>query len=195
MHQRSASFSVASASGHSLVSSTPTVVNKTGGANRPTGPRSSLGGPAIPSPSPSSRLDVHSSITPLQNMSRLAKMDLVKTRNGSVLSRGSILKTDYYPTGRLDKHVASRSLCSTNSLNYLYSPSHYRESYGPGYQPDWCAQLSKSSPPIPERLRRRTTSNQRPQSRTVSARLLTPDALPSTQSHSQSCYVTIDSCS
>ncbi|KAF8322469.1 hypothetical protein DL93DRAFT_2123864 [Clavulina sp. PMI_390] len=33
-------------------------------------------------------------------MARLQRMDLVKARNGSVLSRGLILKTDFYPSGR-----------------------------------------------------------------------------------------------
>lgn len=47
---------------------------------------------------PSSVLDERRT-TPLDNMARLQRMDLVKARNGSVLSRGLILKTDFYPTG------------------------------------------------------------------------------------------------
>ena len=47
------------------------------------------GGPSTPSGS-----------TALDNMSRLQRMDFIlKARNGSVLSRGCILKTDHYPTG------------------------------------------------------------------------------------------------
>lgn len=33
------------------------------------------------------------------NMANLQRMDLVKARTGSVLSRGFILKTDHHPTG------------------------------------------------------------------------------------------------
>lgn len=33
-------------------------------------------------------------------MSQLQRMDLVKARTGSVLSRGFILKTDFYPSGK-----------------------------------------------------------------------------------------------
>ena len=37
---------------------------------------------------------------PLDNMAQLRRMDLVKARTGSVLSRGFILKTDFYPSGQ-----------------------------------------------------------------------------------------------
>lgn len=49
---------------------------------------------------------------PLDNMAQLQRMDLVKARTGSVLSRGFILKTDFYPSGE--------HLCSFQSnTNYI----------------------------------------------------------------------------
>lgn len=45
-------------------------------------------------------------VAPLDLMGNLkrAEPSVVKTRTGSVLSRGFILKTDYYPSGSLDPH-------------------------------------------------------------------------------------------
>lgn len=45
-------------------------------------------------------------VAPLDLMGNLkrAEPSVVKTRTGSVLSRGFILKTDYYPSGSLDYH-------------------------------------------------------------------------------------------
>jgi len=45
-------------------------------------------------------------VVPLDLMGNLkrAEPSIVKTRTGSVLSRGFILKTDYYPTGSLDSY-------------------------------------------------------------------------------------------
>lgn len=71
--------------------------------------RRTIGGPSVsagrlrsesPSP-PSGGPSTPSGSTALDNMSRLQRMDFIlKARNGSVLSRGCILKTDHYPTGR-----------------------------------------------------------------------------------------------
>lgn len=45
-------------------------------------------------------------VAPLDLMGNLkrAEPSIVKTRTGSVLSRGFILKTDYYPSGSLDSY-------------------------------------------------------------------------------------------
>jgi hypothetical protein len=45
-------------------------------------------------------------VAPLDLIGNLkrAEPSVVKTRTGSVLSRGFILKTDYYPSGSLDPH-------------------------------------------------------------------------------------------
>ncbi|KAL1753037.1 inositol hexakisphosphate-domain-containing protein [Schizophyllum commune] len=62
---------------------------------------SPLGRPALSSPD-LSRLGYGSSAPSLDSMAHLqrAVASTVKTRSGSVLSRGFILKTDYYPSGR-----------------------------------------------------------------------------------------------
>jgi hypothetical protein len=46
-------------------------------------------------------------VAPLDLMGNLkrAEPSVVKTRTGSVLSRGFILKTDYYPSGSLNSYL------------------------------------------------------------------------------------------
>jgi hypothetical protein len=61
----------------------------------------------------------------LENMAKLQRMDLmIKARNGSVLSRGFILKTDFYPTGAFPLFISFQSdpEFPLNILNYRPRP-------------------------------------------------------------------------
>jgi hypothetical protein len=58
--------------------------------------------------------------TLLDNMAQLQRMDFVKARTGSVLSRGFILKTDFYPSGEHLCHshsIPTQTGCRLISLN------------------------------------------------------------------------------
>ena len=87
-HHRSASFGTGSPPAFS--SPIPVSVLKAG----PSAMKHALSSSISRSPAPDSQRNA----SPL-DLTQLQRMDLVKARNGSVLSRGLILKTDFYPSG------------------------------------------------------------------------------------------------
>lgn len=103
-HQRASSFSIPH-SGSSGQNGQRLAVDASLADARPRGLRS--GTPAT---------DSAYHHTPLGNIARLQRTDLIKARNGSVLSRGLMLKTDFYPTGKSMKSwVDNHDLPRTNS--------------------------------------------------------------------------------
>ncbi len=80
--------------------------------------------------------------TPLDSLQRLLP-SVVKSRSGSVLSRGFILKTDHYPSGEL-----TMTCCVT--IRFL---TCIRESIGSGPQRPRCTELPSASSGRAERLR------------------------------------------
>lgn len=84
--------------------------------------------------------------TPLDSLQRLLP-SVVKSRNGSVLSRGFILKTDHYPSGELSL------TCCTMIRLFICN----RESIGSRPQRPRCTELPSASCGWAKRLRGRPT--------------------------------------
>jgi hypothetical protein len=74
---------------------------------------------------------------------------IVKTRSGSVLSRGFILKTDHYPSGKSPINLFAR-------LSQTRIP--HRESTRSRPERSWCPKLPRAQSRQPERVWRRTTA-------------------------------------
>jgi hypothetical protein len=108
----------------------------------------------------------------MSSKERLKKEEqgVVKRRDGGVLARGFILKTDHYPTGEFAYYFPNRAVLMLTS-NAAYPFSDKRKSPRPRLSSRRRSQLASTTRRITQRIRCRSTNFTRPQGYSLRPRL------------------------